>query len=180
VVLADVSGKGMGAAMLMSSTRTVLRLVAEGGISPSDVLGRVNQVLLRDFPSAKFVTMVYALLDPKKQTVVFANAGHCLPLLVAGGTDLLTTDAGLPLGVQECSFSERTVKMTAGTRLVFYSDGVTEAMNSSLEQYGEKRLANHLAHRSSSIESLLRDVHKFRGTNSSSDDLTAVMIQAKE
>lgn len=180
VVLADVSGKGMGAAMLMSSTRTVLRLVAESGLSPAEVLGRVNRILLRDFPAAKFVTMVYALLDPGKQSVVFASAGHCPPLLIASDMDLLATDAGLPLGVQECSFSERTVMMTAGARLVFYSDGLTEAMNSSLEQYGERRLRDHLVHRSSSVESLLHDVHLFSGTYSASDDRTVVMIQVNE
>ena len=180
VVLADVSGKGMGAAMLMSSTRTVLRLVAEGGLSPAEVLRRVNHVLLRDFPAARFVTMVYALLDPEKQSVVFANAGHCPPFFVGSNTDFLATESGLPLGVQECSFSERTVVMRAGTRLVFYSDGFTEAMNSSREQYGESRLRGHLALRSSSVESLLHDVHLFRGSHPASDDLTAVMIQAKD
>ncbi len=67
IALADVSGKGMGAAMLMSSTRTVLRLVAEGGLAPAEVLGRVNHLLLKDFPASKFVTMVYAILDPEEE-----------------------------------------------------------------------------------------------------------------
>ncbi len=181
VVLADISGKGMGAAMLMSSTRTVLRLIAESEQSPAEVLSRVNHVLLKDFPAAKFVTMVYAILNPQKQTIVFSNAGHCLPLLVdASGTEFLTTDTGLPLGIQECSFSERTVTMKAGSRLVFYSDGLSEAMNSSLEQYGEQRLADHFAHPSSTIETLLLDVETFRAGHSASDDLTIVMIQTKQ
>ncbi len=180
VVLADVAGKGMGAAMLMSSTRTVLRLVAESGLSPAEVLSRVNRVLLRDFPSAKFVTMVYAILDPKRQCIVFANAGHCLPILIdTSGVQSLTTDSGLPLGVQECSFSERTIMINAGTRLVLYSDGLTEAMDPSMEQYGEKRLTDHLAHRSSSVGSLLDHVRTFRGGYSASDDLTVVMMEAK-
>ncbi len=181
VVLADVSGKGMGAALLMSSTRTVLRLVAESGLPPAEVLCRVNRVLVKDFPAAKFVTMVYALLDPKSGNIVFANAGHLPPLFVdSRGAHFLETDAALPLGIRERSFSERTIEMPAGSRLVFYSDGVTEAMNSSLEQYGETRLRDHLAHRSASVQSLLNDVRAFTDGHSASDDVTVVMVQACE
>src|SRR5262245_18333132 len=162
IVLADVSGKGMGAALLMSSTRTVLRMVAESGLPPAEVLCRVNRVLLKDFPRAKFVTMVYALLDPKNGSIVFASAGHLPPLLVdASGANFLETGARLPLGLRETSFSERTIEMTPGSRLVFYSDGVTEAMNSSREQYGETRLRDHVAGPSASVQSLLNDVRAF-------------------
>ncbi len=179
IVLADVSGKGMGAALLMSSTRTVLRMVAEGGLPPAEVLCRVNRVLLKDFPRAKFVTMVYALLDPKRGSIVFASAGHLPPLLVdASGAHFLETEAGLPLGIRERSFSERTIEMTAGSRLVFYSDGVTEAMNSSLEQYGETRLRDHVANPSASTQSVVNDVRTFTAGQSASDDVTVVMVQA--
>ena len=179
VVLADVSGKGMGAALLMSSTRTVLRMVAESGLPPAEVLCRVNRVLLKDFPRAKFVTMVYALLDPQRGTIVFASAGHLPPLLVdSSGAHFLETEARLPLGIRENSLSERTIEMTAGSRLVFYSDGVTEAMNSSLEQYGETRLRDHAANPSASVESLLHDVRTFTAGHPASDDLTVVMVEA--
>jgi len=181
VVLADVSGKGMGAALLMSSTRTVLRLVAESGLPPAEVLSRVNRVLLKDFPTAKFVTMVYAILDPKSGSIAFASAGHLHPLFVDGrGAHFLETDAGLPLGIREGSFSERTVEMTAGSRLVFYSDGVTEAMNSSFEQYGATRLRDHVANPSASVQSLLNDVRTFTGGYSASDDVTVVMVHGNE
>ncbi len=181
IVLADVSGKGMGAALLMSSTRTVLRLVAESGLPPAEVLCRVNRVLLKDFPRAKFVTMVYALLDPKSGSIAFASAGHLPPLLVdSRGAHYLETEAGLPLGTRERSFSEHTIEMMAGRRLVFYSDGVTEAMNSSLEEYGETRLRDHVANPSASVESLLNDVRTFTAGHSASDDITVVMVQACE
>jgi phosphoserine phosphatase RsbU/P len=180
IVLADVSGKGMGAAMLMSSTRTVLRLVAETGQSPAEVLGRVNHILLRDFPKTKFVTMVYALLDQKNKTIIFSSAGHPHPLLVdSSGAHFLGTDTGLPLGIQEGPYSERTINMTAGNRLVFYSDGVTEAWNSLSEQYGESRFVDTIKGKLT-IENLINDVNIFRAGHSSSDDMTVVMIQAKE
>lgn len=181
IVLADVSGKGMGAAMLMSSTRTVLRLVAESAVSPGEVLARVNRVLLKDLPAAKFVTMAYAILEPANRRIVFANAGHCPPLLVdLSGVHFLETDAGLPLGIQEGVFSETTVEMTAGTRLLLYSDGVTEAMNPSSEQYGTTRLGNHFSNPSASIQTLLDDLHMFSEGHSASDDVTIVTLQNRE
>lgn len=178
VVLADVSGKGLGAALLMSSTRTVLRLVAETGLPPGKVLSRVNSILLRDFPSAKFVTMVYGVLDPKDRTIVFASAGHLHPLYVdVGGAHFLETELGLPLGIREGPFSDRVVATRPGSCLVFYSDGVTEAMNSSMEQYGETRLRDHIVKPSATVESLLNDVRAFTTGHPASDDLTVVMMQ---
>ena len=181
VVLADVSGKGLGAALLMSSTRTVLRLIAESGLPPAEVLCRVNNVLLKDFPSSRFVTMVYAVLDPKHGNVAFASAGHLHPLLVdSDGAHFLDTEAGLPLGISEGSFSERTLKLAAGNRLVFYSDGVTEAMNSSLEQYGATRLRDHIAGPLVTAQSIVNDVHRFMAGHPASDDVTVVMMEARK
>ena len=180
VVLADVSGKGMGAALLMSSTRAILRVVAGSGLPPGEVLFRVNEILLRDFPTAKFVTMVYGLLDPREGTIVFANAGHLHPLLVdATGARFLETEVGLPLGICETPFSERVVEMVPGSRLVIYSDGVTEAMNPSLRQYGEARLRDHCVSQSATVQSLVDDVRSFMSAQPASDDITAVIVQAK-
>lgn len=138
-------------------------------------------VFLKDFPTAKFVTMVYALLDPKSGSLIFASAGHLPPLLVdSSGAHFLETEAGFPLGTRERSFSERAIEMTAGSRLVFYSDGVTEAMNSSFEEYGEARLREHTANPSASVQSLLHDVRTFTDGYSASDDVTVVMVQACE
>ena len=181
VVLADVSGKGMGAALLMSSTRTVLRLVAETGLPPGEVLSRVNSILLRDFPTAKFVTMVYALLDPQNRSIAFASAGHLHPVFVdSSGAHFLETEAGLPLGIREGLFSERLVEMTPGSRLVFYSDGVTEAMDASSQQYGDTRLCDHVRQGSATVQSLLDDVRSFTAGQPASDDVTVVMIQSYE
>jgi sigma-B regulation protein RsbU (phosphoserine phosphatase) len=156
-------------------------MVAESGLPPAEVLCRVNRVLLKDFPRAKFVTMVYALLDPKSGSIVFASAGHLPPLLVdASGAHFLETEAGLPLGIRERTFSEHKIVMPAGSRLVFYSDGVTEAMNSSLEQYGETRLRDHVANPSASAQSVVNDVRTFTAGQSASDDVTVVMVQACE
>jgi len=154
-------------------------LVAEEGHSPAKVLNRVNHLLLKDFPTARFVTMIYGILDPKDASIVFASAGHCYPLLSdSSGTRFLKTDTGMPLGIQESDFSEQTIGIGAHSRLVLYSDGITEAMNLSSEQYGEARLVNHIADRSSSIDSLLNDVQIFNGSSPASDDTTVVMIES--
>jgi sigma-B regulation protein RsbU (phosphoserine phosphatase) len=178
VVLADVSGKGMGAALLMTSTRSVLRLVAGKTSSPAEVLDRVNTILLNDLPSAKFVTMVYGLLDPHTSSVTFASAGHHPPLFIDGdAARFLETARGLPLGIREGTFSERTVTMRPGTRLLLYSDGVTEAMNPSLEQYGEVRLGEHIVSPRATVQSLRDNIRLFAAGQPASDDITAVMVE---
>ncbi|MCI0696086.1 SpoIIE family protein phosphatase [candidate division KSB1 bacterium] len=180
LVLADVSGKGMAAALLMASTRSILRLFAERGLPPGEVLLQVNRVLVKDFPRAKFVTMIYAIIDPAKRSIVFANAGHLPPLFVdATGPRFLEIDSGLPLGIQEVSFTEYRLDMPAGSRLLLYSDGVSEAMNSSLEEYGAIRLRDHITNPSASVQSLLDDVRTFAGGYPASDDRTLVMIRAQ-
>jgi sigma-B regulation protein RsbU (phosphoserine phosphatase) len=179
VVLADVSGKGMGAALLMSSTRSILRLYAERGLSPSEVLSHVNRVLLKDFPTAKFVTMIYAVLDSDSGTIVFANAGHLSPLLVdTTGAHFLETEAGLPLGIREGAYSERKIEMSAGSRFFLYSDGISEAMNVSFEEYGTTRIQGHVANPSASVQSLLDDVRTFTAGYPASDDITVVLAKA--
>lgn len=179
VVLADVSGKGMGAALLMSSTRSILRLFAERGLRPAEVLSHVNRVLLKDFPTAKFVTMVYAVLDSHRRTIVFANAGHLNPLLVnSTGAHFLETDAGLPLGIREGAFSEREIEMPAGSHLLLYSDGITEAINSSFAEYGAARIQAHVANPTASVQSLLGDVHTFTADHPAADDITVVLVKA--
>jgi phosphoserine phosphatase RsbU/P len=177
-VLADVSGKGMGAALLMSSTRSILRLIAESVSSPKDVLTKVNDILIKDFPTTKFVTMIYAVLDPESQTLVFANAGHLFPLLInSAGNKFLETSDGIPLGITKSSYSECKIKFTPGSRIFFYSDGVTEAMNKSFEEFGQDRLKEHFKNPSASIESIIDAIKEFTQDYSFSDDVTMVMIE---
>ncbi len=180
VVLAVVSGKGMGDALLMSSTRSVLRLHAARGLSPKEVLFELNKFLVQDFPASKFVTLIYAVLDSPKRTLTFASAGHLPPLFVdsLGGARFLHPDAGLPLGIMECEFSEHEIEMPPGSRIFLYTDGVTEANNSSLDEYGPGRILEHATHPTATIQSLLNDVNEFTSGYPASDDVTVVMIAA--
>ena len=180
LVLADVSGKGMGAALLMTSTRSLLRLFAERERRPGKVLSQLNNVLIKDFPRTKFVTMIYAVIDPFTRTIEFTNAGHLPPLLVnPAGSRFLEIKSGLPLGIQEIVFSEYKIDMPSGNRLLLYSDGVSETMNSLLEEYGTKRIQDHMTTPTATVWSLLDDVQAFAGDYPSMDDKTVMTITAR-
>jgi sigma-B regulation protein RsbU (phosphoserine phosphatase) len=177
LVLADVSGKGTAAALLMSATRGVLRSLAEACSSPGEVLTRLNQLLVDDFPAGKFVTMVYAVLDPSNRTVVFANAGHLLPLFIdSQGKRFLETERGLPLGLGCGDYSETSITLSEGSKLLFYSDGITEAENTSQEEYGLNRLSAHAAKSGSSAVTIVDDVRRFASGGSLLDDASVVFV----
>jgi sigma-B regulation protein RsbU (phosphoserine phosphatase) len=178
LVLADVSGKGTAAALLMAATRGVLRSLAEASCTPSEVLQRLNRLLVEDLPPARFVTMVYAVLDPEKRTLTLASAGHLQPLLIHGEeARFLQTDAGLPLGVALGEYSESEIQLKPGCRVVFYSDGITEAGNPAEEEYGELRLKQHFMQPGSSGESLLADVRAFVNGFGLRDDATVITVR---
>jgi len=180
LVLADVSGKGTAAALLMSTTRGMLRSLAPISAGPGEVLTRLNNMLLQDFPDGRFVTMVYAELDPAKRTLKLANAGHLAPLLVEPtGYRWIQSEQGLPLGVAVSKFSETEISLDKGSRITFYSDGITEAELESGEEYGPERLLAHVQSAGFSPESLLSDVKKFVNGAGFRDDATAILVGAR-
>jgi sigma-B regulation protein RsbU (phosphoserine phosphatase) len=177
LVLADVSGKGTAAALLMSATRGMLRSLVENACTPAKVLTKLNELLVDDFPSGRFVTMVYAVLDPKERTVTFANAGHLPPVLIEPqGATLLETRVGLPLGIRRSEYSEGTIRLGDGARLALYSDGITEATNPDNEEYGVARLSAHLQQAGASKETLLEDVRAFANGAGLRDDATVITV----
>jgi len=178
LVLADVSGKGMAAALLMSATRGMLRSLAEASCTPGEVLTKLNRLLVEDFPAGRFVTMVYAVLDPAKRTLTFANAGHLRPLLIAGeGPRFIDSEKGMPLGLGFGDFSEVEVRFPHGSRLLFYSDGITEAVNGDEQEYGLQRLQDHMQRPEASAESVLNDVRSFANGVGLTDDATVILVK---
>ncbi len=153
LAVADVAGKGIGASLLMAICRTLLRANAGRHESPARVLAEINRALQGDVRDGMFVTMVYAVVDVARGTVVFARAGHEKPLLAhrtaAGMACEYLGSEGLPLGlVDDATFGplieERTVPFGEGATLVLYSDGLTEAANASEAEFGSARLADAL------------------------------------
>jgi len=180
LVLADVSGKGTAAALLMSATRGMVRSLAPMASGPAEVLSRLNDMLREDFPSGRFVTMVYAELDPAKRALRLASAGHLPPLLVEpAGHRWIQTEQGLPLGVAASKYSEVEVVLNEGAQIAFYSDGITEAAEDAGEEYGSERLLAQMQSPDASLESLLADVKKFVNGTGLRDDATVIVVTAK-
>jgi len=179
IALADVSGKGMPAALLMSATRAILRSLAKLDSSPSQTLLRLNQTLSEDFPMGKFVTMIYAVLDARSREITVASAGHLRPLLINGECAFLDVDTGLPLGLGASSYPEHKIKLKPGTRLLFYTDGITEAMNRNEEEYGPARLLEHFLQPDACVEGLIEEVQRFGHGSDRTDDATAVLIRSR-
>src|SRR5713101_1033964 len=179
LVLADVAGKGTGAALLMSATRGMLRSLADTCTSPAEVLTKLNRLLAADFPSGRFVTLIYAVLDPANRTLRFASAGHLPPLLVTtDGASFLQSELGMPLGLTRGEFSDTQILLGEGSRLLFYSDGITEAAGPNDEEYGPERLRNHVVGVNASTESVLADVRRHVNGVGLQDDATVILVRA--
>ncbi len=181
LVLADVSGKGTAAALLMSATRGMLRSLAQTGSGPAEVLTRLNNMMIEDFPNGRFVTMVYAELDPSSRILRIANAGHLAPLLVEpSGYRWIDHEHGLPLGISASKFSETAVTLGQHSRIAFYSDGITEADIDSGEEYGAERLLAQMQSPDITPEGLLADVRKFTNGTGLRDDATVILVQTRK
>jgi phosphoserine phosphatase RsbU/P len=180
VSIADVAGKGLPAALVMSNLQAAVRAFGDGAASPRDVCTRVNRLLCRHMISGRFVSFCYARLDCDSRRITWANAGHNPPLLLRDdGTVDCLAPSGLVLGVQEdATYDERTLELRPGDRLVFYTDGITEAMTADGEEYGEARLVES-ARRHATVpalsDALLSDVLAFTG-GALQDDATLITV----
>src|ERR1700736_1209114 len=145
IVIGDVTDKGVPAALVMATTRSILRSTAHSSLSPGKVLEQTNNLLHPDIPPKMFVTCLYAILDPVSGRLEYANAGQDLPCLHHSGkvTELRAT--GMPLGLMpEMFYEEKEVTLGAGDSVLFYSDGLVEAHNPQREMFGFPRLARLL------------------------------------
>lgn len=179
IALADVSGKGMPAALLMSATRALLRSIAPLYPSPSETLAHLNRALLQDFPPGKFVTMVYGVLDARTRRLTLSSAGHLQPVIINHKTSFLDLENGLPLGLAESSYPERTITLSEDTHLLLYSDGITEAENTSAEEFGGERLLQHFLDPDACVEGLIAEVKEFSGGCPRMDDATVVLLRSR-
>jgi sigma-B regulation protein RsbU (phosphoserine phosphatase) len=179
IALADVSGKGMSAALLMSATRAILRSIAPLYRSPAETLEHLNRTLTEDFPVGKFVTMVYGVFDAGSREITLASAGHLRPLLINSHCSFLDLDTGLPLGLGPSTYPQCTIKLDPGTKLLLYTDGITEAMNNVDEEYGPGRLIEHFLEPEACVEGLIKEVQRFGAGSGQTDDATAVLIRSR-
>ena len=185
IVIGDVTDKGVPAALVMATTRSILRSTAHASISPGKVLEQANDLLHPDIPPKMFVTCLYAILDPVSGHLEYANAGHDLPHWRHNGkvTELRAT--GMPLGLMpEMFYEEKEVTLGAGDSVLFYSDGLVEAHNPQREMFGFPRLARLLeekGHGTPAIDYLLAELSVFTGKDwEQEDDVTLVTLRREE
>ena len=190
IVIADVSGKGVPAALFMVMARTVLRAtIRRNQDSPGEVLRRVNDFLERNNAEQMFVTVFFGVLYESTGRFIFANGGHNPPILVRnGGAVPLELTGGVILGmIDSLDYDESHIDLSPGDRLVFVTDGLSEAFNKESEAYGDERLiaaaAEAAAHPTQgpdeNIAEIVRSVEKFVGDAPQFDDITCVVLHYK-
>jgi sigma-B regulation protein RsbU (phosphoserine phosphatase) len=196
VALADVSGKGVAAALIMSVVQASLRIISsEDGIAPPRLVARMNEFVYRSTPASKYVTFFYAQLDGQRRLLRYVNAGHNAPYLLRAGrrstADSASPDieqlsvGGTVVGMfPEVAYEEATVELYPGDVLLVFTDGVPEAHNAENEEFGEERLqqllrqAAHLpAHEigariSAEMKNWIRDAEQY-------DDLTYIVMKVR-
>ena len=185
LVMADVSGKGVPAAIFMAVSRSLIKATALKGGSTAECLAHVNHLLCPDNDAAMFVTVVYGILNTRTGALEYSNAGHHLPYVIRrdGSLRTLENTGGMALGVlDEATFSIKETSLDPGDSLFLFTDGVTEAMNGSSELYGESRLEQVLfRHHAQSpdhiIQATIDDVHTYAGDAPQADDITLLALR---
>lgn len=146
IAIGDVSGKGMAAALLMSNLQAIVRAFAPGGLAPSDLCAKANQLIAANVATGKYITFFYAVIDTARMRLDYCNAGHNPPILRRrDGTLEWLRDGGPVLGVLPGAlYAAGAVELRSGDCLVLYTDGITEAFNAADEEFGEERLIHSL------------------------------------
>ena len=184
LAIADVSDKGVPAALFMMSSRTLLKGAAIGVGEPGEVLRETNDLLHEDNKASMFVTLLYTVYDPATGELTYANGGHNPPIVVhADGTStLFPLTGGIALGmVPGIEYRQDTLTLLPGDTAIFYTDGVTEAMNSASEEFGLHRLRDLFVgsppkNPKQANEAIFEAVRAFAGDAEQSDDVTCLTL----
>ena len=188
VAIADVSDKGVPAALFMMSSRTLLKGSAIGMGEPGQVLGEVNDLLHEDNDTGMFVTILYAVYSTSSGEFTYANGGHNSPLIVHpdGSSSLLPLTGGIALGVvPDIPYQQQSINLAPGDLVFLYTDGVTEAMNAQEEEFGVERLQEVFATNppkdpKEANKAVFKAVGDFAGDTPQSDDITCLAIYRSE
>lgn len=184
VAIGDVSGKGLPAALLMSHLHASLRSTAPVNVSAKNCVTKTNDLLCQCIAEGKFITMFYGILNTSDRSFLFTNAGHNYPLLFSKEGDVKRLETkDLIMGVMhDFSYKEKSISLNPGEIIVLYTDGVTEAENTTGEQFEEKRVIDVVtknSHLSSAeiCEKLFEEVQSFQKDEAQQDDFTVVIIK---
>jgi serine phosphatase RsbU (regulator of sigma subunit)/anti-sigma regulatory factor (Ser/Thr protein kinase) len=184
IVIADVTDKGVPAALVMATTRSIIRSTAERVQSPGEVLAQVNELLCPDIPPKMFVTCLYAVLDPKSGVMRYANAGQNLPYLRTSDGMVELRARGMPLGLMPgMPYEEKEVTFQPGDLLLLSSDGLVEAHNAKREMFGFPRMKSLMAGKECGhdlIGCLMKDLAEFTGPNYEQEDDITLLVMERE
>ncbi|HEY9854693.1 MAG TPA: SpoIIE family protein phosphatase, partial [Stenomitos sp.] len=185
ILIGDVSGKGVPAALLMAMTLVIFRSIAGDNPSSADVMAKANELIYLNRPSKKmFVTAFYAIYDARDRSLTFSNAGNPMPMEAKGGTTGRLEAKGVSLGMfPSIGYEENRGSLKEGEVIVFYSDGAEDAINPTSEQFGEERLAEIVAANvqapARQMESAILDaIRHFSEGSDQFDDITLVTLKA--
>lgn len=183
VVLADVTGKGLTAALLMAKLQATIRALAPDASSVSGLLTKVNEIIHRDSPRSIFASLLYVEITPSADMLRFANAGHHPPILLRkeGLTEMPKGETAIGL-TDQTSYNEHRITLQTGEVFLAYSDGLTEARNERGDFYGTERLRAVLAQQSGRPadaigESLVSAVERFIGERRAFDDISLIILR---
>jgi len=185
IAIADVSGKGVPASLLMASLRSALRVYAYHTYDIDRILVEINQHVCRDTTIAEFVTLFYGVLSPDGKLLTYCNAGHYPPMLLRNGEIQYLSTGGMVLGVDcDTTFDREIIHLHSDDVLLLYTDGAVDAMNFNDETFGSKRLAESLkryADQNAQLmaKNILWDIRRFRGLADRTDDVTLVTLKIK-
>ena len=183
ICIADVSGKGVSAALLMANVQAAVRAYANESESPAQVCGKVNRLLCENIATGKFVTFLYGILDGDERSFQYCNAGHLYPILVSRGSVGMLEQGGAVLGVFPAwTYEDSVIDLMAGDRLLLFTDGITEASDTNGQEFEETRIAafakaNATLSASELDNRLLAQVTDFCGAHFQ-DDATLLVIAA--
>jgi serine phosphatase RsbU (regulator of sigma subunit) len=188
LIIGDVTGKSVSGALIMSASRSVFRMLSEEELCVGETMMRANRRIKKDIKSGMFVALLYAVLNAEKGTVGMCSAGQTQPMLISAETAdarlVQTVGDTFPLGIlAEANYEETQLQMAPGDKVVFYTDGVVEAMNKHEEIYGFERLQEVAkSSRAETAEALMNDIIKsvsdFTGAAPQHDDLTIIVVRA--
>ena len=181
VLIADVAGKGVPAALLVSTVASSVRAFADGRHAPHEVVAQVNRAAVRSAAAGKFVTFFYAELDHARGRLVYVNGGHNYPRLRRASGELVSLEkGGMPLGLFDgAPFEQDELEFGAGDALLLFSDGISEALDPFQQEYGEERideLWREHGPAAGALDRIYQDVLEFRGTAAQNDDMTMVVV----
>jgi sigma-B regulation protein RsbU (phosphoserine phosphatase) len=188
IVIGDVTGKSVSGALVMSASRSVFRMLSEEGLGVGEIMVRANSRTKKDTTAGMFVALLYAVLNVCDRTLSFCSAGQTQPIYLSSETGeprlLETLGDNFPLGIiDDADYMETLLKLKAGDKVVFYTDGIVEAMNENEEVFGFDRLLEVVKNEGEGNSEELKKriiakVDEFSGSAAQNDDLTVIVLNA--